>query len=514
MKILVFLGSLAVLFQPVLIKAANPYQFINDFECSVPGDWFWTAYRNVIVDDSGIVTTFAIQQFPHAVNNQNPQTLFRRFDQFGNPLSEPIFISDSSQYQTRGNWHIGSNGSGRWACANKVLLHCENWPFCVEELRGWVSNASGGSLYTEFPVGGEFADTWRQDNPSAAMDTAGNFVIVFARGSGGDSLYQDAWCRLYDPQGVPRSDYIPVNDMYMPDGTFIGSGSVRIAMNSSGEFVIVWQGWCGPTCQFPNTNPVAFMRLFNANGVPKTDEMYVADPRTELPRNCLYPSVAIADNGNFAVAWTRLNDPCDAEINGLICLKRFFADGTPMEPERILDTVWCSPNVTPTAQISSDTAFNLLVSWENNNGDYFTNYGNLYACKVNAKGDQVGPNYRINDRELMVIMHTTASSMNSEGLCAFFWGEESLPGSGPDTRDMLQLMDYDDVGNYICGDADNNHFVTISDAVYLIQYIFAGGQKPVVPYLGDADGNGIVTISDVVYLINYIFGGGPAPCEL
>ncbi len=29
--------------------------------------------------------------------------------------------------------------------------------------------------------------------------------------------------------------------------------------------------------------------------------------------------------------------------------------------------------------------------------------------------------------------------------------------------------------------------------------------------INDADGNGIVTISDAVYMINYIFGGGPAP---
>lgn len=28
---------------------------------------------------------------------------------------------------------------------------------------------------------------------------------------------------------------------------------------------------------------------------------------------------------------------------------------------------------------------------------------------------------------------------------------------------------------------------------------------------GDANGSGSVTMSDVVYLINYIFGGGPAP---
>jgi hypothetical protein len=65
---------------------------------------------------------------------------------------------------------------------------------------------------------------------------------------------------------------------------------------------------------------------------------------------------------------------------------------------------------------------------------------------------------------------------------------------------------------YSCGDADANSFVNISDAVYLISYIFGGGPAPCPPAAGDADCNGFVNISDAVYLINYIFGGGPAPC--
>ena len=66
---------------------------------------------------------------------------------------------------------------------------------------------------------------------------------------------------------------------------------------------------------------------------------------------------------------------------------------------------------------------------------------------------------------------------------------------------------------YICGDADGNLIVTISDAVYLINYIFTGGPAPSPLLAADADCNGIVTISDAVFLINYIFSGGPAPCS-
>jgi len=65
---------------------------------------------------------------------------------------------------------------------------------------------------------------------------------------------------------------------------------------------------------------------------------------------------------------------------------------------------------------------------------------------------------------------------------------------------------------FTCGDADDSGAIDISDAVYLISYIFGGGPAPNPLELGDADCSGALDISDAVYLINFIFGGGPAPC--
>lgn len=61
------------------------------------------------------------------------------------------------------------------------------------------------------------------------------------------------------------------------------------------------------------------------------------------------------------------------------------------------------------------------------------------------------------------------------------------------------------------GDANVDDMITISDPVYLINYIFTGGPQPPSTYFGDADANLIISISDAVYLIAYIFSGGPAP---
>jgi len=66
---------------------------------------------------------------------------------------------------------------------------------------------------------------------------------------------------------------------------------------------------------------------------------------------------------------------------------------------------------------------------------------------------------------------------------------------------------------HICGDADANGVVNISDAVYLISYIFAGGPAPSPLAAGDVDCNAVANISDAVSLISYIFAGGSPPCQ-
>lgn len=64
----------------------------------------------------------------------------------------------------------------------------------------------------------------------------------------------------------------------------------------------------------------------------------------------------------------------------------------------------------------------------------------------------------------------------------------------------------------ICGDVNADGVINITDAVYLVRFIFKGGPAPLPSDAGDVNCIGDVNISDAVHLINYIFKGGPAPC--
>jgi len=63
----------------------------------------------------------------------------------------------------------------------------------------------------------------------------------------------------------------------------------------------------------------------------------------------------------------------------------------------------------------------------------------------------------------------------------------------------------------LCGDANRDGQITVSDVIFLINYFFKNGFSPNPLIAGDANCDGEVTVSDVIYLLNYLFKSGPLP---
>jgi hypothetical protein len=91
----------------------------------------------------------------------------------------------------------------------------------------------------------------------------------------------------------------------------------------------------------------------------------------------------------------------------------------------------------------------------------------------------------------------------------YFQGWSNHSSTDPDAPAVC----FDIVAGFLCGDADADGLANITDAVYLIAYIFSDGPPPMPLAAGDADCDGIANITDAVYLIAYIFSDGPAPCD-
>ena len=64
----------------------------------------------------------------------------------------------------------------------------------------------------------------------------------------------------------------------------------------------------------------------------------------------------------------------------------------------------------------------------------------------------------------------------------------------------------------ITGDPNGDLLITVSDVVYIINYLFKNGPPPsICRRSADVNCDGKVTVSDPIYLINYLFKGGPKP---
>jgi len=61
------------------------------------------------------------------------------------------------------------------------------------------------------------------------------------------------------------------------------------------------------------------------------------------------------------------------------------------------------------------------------------------------------------------------------------------------------------------GDTNGDCNVSVSDVIYIINYLFKNGSEPKPLRAADTNCDGMVTVTDVVYLINYLFKNGPPP---
>ncbi|NIP44745.1 MAG: hypothetical protein GWO41_15650 [candidate division Zixibacteria bacterium] len=69
-------------------------------------------------------------------------------------------------------------------------------------------------------------------------------------------------------------------------------------------------------------------------------------------------------------------------------------------------------------------------------------------------------------------------------------------------------------GNQILGDVNTDNYLNVSDAVWIINYVFADGLEP-RPFLmnGDINCDKNINVSDAIWIMNHVFVGGSPPCN-
>src|SRR5690606_13426794 len=116
-------------------------------------------------------------------------------------------------------------------------------------------------------------------------------------------------------------DEFRLNQTTQGDQTFVGGAAQTIARDALGNFVAVWRG--------STDSSAIWMRRFNPQGEPAT----LVDERVSdagVNGDVSQPTVAMAADGRFVVAWLRNWQVSDDEKYYYIEARRYAADGTPL----------------------------------------------------------------------------------------------------------------------------------------------------------------------------------------
>jgi VCBS repeat-containing protein/predicted outer membrane repeat protein len=186
--------------------------------------------------------------------------------------------------ETRGS----QNAIARDHAGNYVVV----WSSNSQDGSGWGVyarrfDANGQPLTGEFRINSVTSDN--QQWASVAADSNGNFVVTWTS-TNQDGTGQSIYARRYSAAGVAQGGEFLVNTTT----TGIQKNST-ISMNSSGQFVIAWQG------EGPGDSSGVFFRRYAANGtaIDTTDKRAnVSSTGTQIN-----PGVAIDGTGNVVVLW-------------------------------------------------------------------------------------------------------------------------------------------------------------------------------------------------------------------
>ncbi len=181
--------------------------------------------------------------------------------------------------------------------------------------------------------------------PSVAMQGNGNFVIVWKDFRNGN--FSDIYLQRYDSNGNPLGSNVIVDDDAVNASQYISA----IAIDGFGNFVVVWD-------DERNGNPNIYLQRYDSNGNAIGSNVKVNDDIGNTKHS--FPSVAMADNGDFVITWMSSITSANQDVEG----QRYFANGSPNGSN--YQVVADGPNLFETLPVVAANSSRIAFAWEDN----------------------------------------------------------------------------------------------------------------------------------------------------
>lgn len=192
---------------------------------------------------------------------------------------------------------------------------------------GQLYQANGTPINTTFKI--NTTDSASQDFPSVAMDYNGNFAVAF---HGQDSSGSGIFVQRYSSTGAKLGGETWVNT----DCHWSTQTDVDIAMDSAGNFTVVWKSW------WCDGNDYAVMaRRYDAAGSAHGPEFQVNTFTTGSQGE---PNCAMRSDGAFIVVWQSVNQ--DGDNDGVFAQRYSHAVPVGIHSHEQISRLMVYPNPT------------------------------------------------------------------------------------------------------------------------------------------------------------------------
>jgi hypothetical protein len=379
-------------------------------------------------------------------------------------------------------------------------------------VHGLRFDASGDPIGAQFQI--NTYTTGFQDEPSVAVVADGNFVVVWGSdgSSGSDSSSRSIQGQRYDVSGNPIGSEFQVNTyttsvQNLPviwaaaDGSFVvawqGLGSAdtdtdswsvhaqrydasvnpvgtefqvntyttgdqrlaSVTIDSQRNFVVVWQSE-GSSGNDDSLISIQGQR-YDADGIPIGGEFQINSYTTSYQ---IYPQVASASDGDFAVVWRSTGSSGSDSDSTSIQAQRFAVPKTGSEfggaaasDEFQVNTYTTGDQPHPGVAVS--TAGDFVVVWHSDGSSGTDSSGrSVHAQRYAADGSPAGVEFQVNTYTTGD-QHRPGVAMDADGDFMVVW--HSFGSAGTDTLgESVQAQRYDASGNTVGDEFQVNTYTT------------------------------------------------------
>jgi len=301
--------------------------------------------------------------------------LIKRYDSEGHELTVSVSSSSGigSVFHNASHPSIGITSEGGFVI---VWMTQDN-----QDIIAWHFDSSGK------PVG-HYSQVCRWGQvPKIAVASDGSFVVTWQSNL---VEYDGSWgvlARRYDPNGNPIGGTFLVNTY---KDQWQGSPSIGIAHD--GSFVIVWCSWLQD-----GDKEGIYAQRYDPSGNPVGKEFRVNTLTTGDQSD---PSVAVAPDGGFIIAWASGDD---------ISAQRYDASGGPVGNEFRVNKFVSGEQRKPSIGVFPDDSF--IVAWDSNgqDGDGYGIFANIFPALPSAGEEEIKEDWVAKNLTTLLAVATLAS---------------------------------------------------------------------------------------------------------